>query len=288
MFSADPGVGKSTISTQVAVELAAGLPVFGVYEVPRPMKVLYIQSERSIIEILERLESLEKRLPIMNKNLFVTSQYQGLNLLIPDHQDLFIKCVKRDCPQADIIFIDPIYCMVSGGLKDDIPASAFTKAMSNLQSATSATLWYNHHTVKAQYNNGEKYEKDDPFYGSQWLKAHVTGSYHLKKHGKGTQLALKKDNYRILPDSIELQYDEETGLSTVEFEDMPAIDKVRAFINSRKIDQKEFTFNDMRDATKVSTRRLRQLVVHSSISPSLNVVSSNKNKHLYTATHAQI
>lgn len=288
MIAADPGVGKSTISVQVAVELAAGLPVFGVYAVPRPMKVLYIQTERSILELMERLDSLQKRFPIVTENIFITDEYQGFNLLNTEHQKLFVECVMRDCPDADIIFIDPIYCMVAGGLKDDIPASAFTKAMSVLQKSTNAVLWYNHHTVKAQYNiKGDAIEKADPFYGSQWIKAHVTGSFHMKKHAKGVKLILKKDNYNILPELIELEYDEETGICSVEFEDMPAMDKVKAFINSRRIDKKEFSFNDMQKATKVGTRRLRELVVHSSISPLLNVVSSNKNKHLYAATHAQ-
>lgn len=282
MLAADPGTGKSTITTQIAVELAAGLPIFGVFECPRPCKVLYIQTERSIIELLERLEIIGKVLPIAKDNLFVTDAYQSFNLLYPDHVEPFVNCVLRDCPNADIIFIDPIYCMVGGGLKEDVPASMFTKVMSILQEKTGAVLWYNHHTVKPSYTNkGDMIEKADPFYGSQWLKAHVTGSFYLKECKGGVQLDRKKDNYNILPKEIILEYDAETELCSIPMSELPAIEKVKAFLKMRKVDKKEFSFNDIKAYTKLCNRSIRSNLLHSSISDQIIVVSTKKNKMLY-------
>jgi len=290
MLASDPGIGKSTITVQMAVELAAGLPVFGVFHVPRPMRVLLSQNERSALETLERIEALSNKLPIVKENLFITDGYQGLNLLVPDQAQLFRECVKRDCPGADVIFLDPIYCLVAGGLKDDVPASAFTKCMSVLQRETKAALWYNHHTVKASYSShkGDKIEREDPFYGSQWLKAHVTGSFYMQSCDNGVKLTCKKDNYRVLPDNIILEYDNESGMCSVEYEHLPALDKVKTFLRARQLDQKEFSFNEIQKTTQVCTRRLRDLLLHSSIKEMISVVSTSKRKHLYRVTQPQI
>lgn len=287
MIAADPGTGKSTISAQVAVELSAGLPVFGLFPPPRPMKVLYIQTERSIVELLERLEVINKAIPINKNNLVITDEYQRFNLLNEKHANLFIDCVLRDCPDPDIVFIDPIYCLVMGGLKDDTPASVFTKVMSTLQKYTGATLWYNHHTVKTQYHEGNVIEKADPYYGSQWLKAHVTGYYYLKDNPGGVRMDKKKDNYRLLPDSIILEYNPENGLCSIPLDEMPATERLKNFIRARELDKKEFYFKDIEAQTKLSTRRLRELLMHSSFKDQFFVVSSYKNKNLYKIAQSQ-
>ena len=282
MIAADPGTGKSTVSAQVAVELAGGFPVFGFFNVPKPVKVLYIQTERSILELLERIETLSKILPVVKENLVVTDEYQRLDLLNPTHANLFLKAVKRDYGGARVVFLDPIYSTVSGGLKSDEPASAFTKVMSHVQKELDCALWYNHHTTKTTYKrDGSKLEKDDPFYGSQWLKAHVTGSYYMKATREGVTLVLKKDNYRLLSPSIALEYDPETELCSVISDKLPAIDKLRNFIQVKKSDGKAFSFKDIQSYTKLGNRTIRELLLHSSISDSIIVVSSIRNKNLY-------
>lgn len=283
MIAADPGLGKSTISTQVAIELAAGLPVFGHFKPPRPMRVMYIQSERNIIEFEERLEVLSKSLPIHYENLYVTDEFQKLNFLKPEHVDIFVECVKRDCADGvDIIFVDPLYSMVSGGLKDDLPASALTKAMSYVQKETKAVLWYNHHTTKTQYTNrGDAIEKFDPFYGSQWLKAHVTGSYYMAKADGGVKLIEKKDNYNLLPPEITLEYDPETELCYVPGENMTALQKVERFLHMREIDQKTFGFDEIQAQTDLCNKTLRTVLLHRSISDRLSVTTASRGKKLY-------
>lgn len=282
MIAADPGLGKSTVSTQVAIELAAGLPVFGMFKPPRPMKVVYIQTERSILEFFERVEIISKVLPINMDNLFVTDECQKLNLLKEDHAKVFIQYILRDCPNPDIIFIDPIYAMVSGGLKEDLQASIFTKVMSTLQKETGATLWYNHHTVKAQYSNrGELIDKDDPFYGSQWLKAHVTGSYYMSKSTDGVKMTRKKDNYDIHPQQIVLEYDPESELCHIALDEMPAVERLKAYIEARKIDKKPFTFKEIEVGTKLCTRTLRALLCTVTFRDAIYSVNIGKHKHLY-------
>ena len=288
MIAADPGLGKSTISTQLAVELSSGLPVFGLFHVAKPVKVLYIQAERSCIEVLERLDIINKVIPIIHDNLYLTDEYQRFNLLNYDHVDYFIRCVRRDCPDVGLIIVDPIYATVSGGLSNDLPASAFTKAMSRLQVETGAALLYNHHTVKPQHSrDGAIIEKEDPFYGSQWLKAHVTGSYYMKGHENGVKLLCKKDNYNLLTKSIHLEYNPETELSSIPVKEIATLERLKVYLRKQEIDKKTFTFEDMKTHLGCAVRNLRAQLKHPEIMSRLVVVSSIRNKNLYKSVSAQ-
>src|SRR3990167_914442 len=56
MLSSPPGLGKSSISIQAALQLSIGQPLFSSMYVPCPVRVWYIQMERDIREALERLQ----------------------------------------------------------------------------------------------------------------------------------------------------------------------------------------------------------------------------------------
>lgn len=284
MFFSDPGIGKSTILTQVAVELAAGLPIFGLFPVPKPIPVLYVQTERGTQEWLERVELISKTYPIIAENLMVTDEFQKLNMLNDSHVRIMIESIKRDFPQVKATIFDPIYCMVSGGLKNDEPASAFTHAMSLVQKELGCTNLYSHHTIKDQYaTNGAQLDKDDKSYGSRWLKAHVTGSYEIanNKEGKGVILTRKKDNYGLLPSTIKLDYSHETGLCTVPLDELSGLEKLRHFGMSMESLKKEFDMQDMIKATGLCREVITRILCHSSLTPHFIVVSNKRNKHLY-------
>lgn len=283
MVAAPPGVGKSTISAQVAVEIAAGLPVFGAFKTIRPLKVLYCQNERPMLEFLERAEVISRTYPITKENLTITDSYKLFNLLKEDHLDMFCKTVQRDCPGVEVIFLDPIYPLVTGGLSKDEPASAFVKAMSMLQHYTGATLWLNHHTTKpTQDRDGYAIEKDDPYYGSSWLKACVTGSYAMKENKNGgVSLHLKKDNYSCLHKTIHLEYDGSTELSHVPNDLLPLAEKLKSYLKLKEVDGKEFSFNDMRGVLECDIRALRRCLANPEIQVALEVVSNKKNKNYY-------
>jgi RecA-family ATPase len=284
MVAAPAGVGKSTISTQIAIEMAAGLPVFGGFKTTRPLKVLYCQTERPILEFLERAEVVSRTHPIVKENLVVTDSYKILNMLKEEHVATIIKCILRDCPNPDIIFFDPIYPMVSGGLSKDEPASAFCRAMSLIQKYTGASLYLNHHTVKpTQDRDGFVVEKDDAFYGSVWLKALVTGSYNIKetKDKTGVTLSRKKDNYNCLHRTIKLEYDPSTELCHILTDGLDPQDKYQNFLSSKQVDMKEFTFNEVLAETGFSSRYLRGLLLKKEFTSLFNVMKSGKNKNIY-------
>jgi RecA-family ATPase len=282
MLTSEPGVGKSTVSVQAAVELAAGLPVFGYFKVPSPQKVFYIQCERNKIELLERLKIISEVAPIVKENLFITDEYQKLDFM--HDWSTLIQCIQRDCPNPSVIFVDPIYATIEGEFKDGKVASQFTKVMSRISKIMNCAMWYNHHSIKQQYSqDGSKITKDDPFYGSQWLKAHVTGSYYMENTPEGVLLKCKKDNYRVLTQVIALNYNPETNLCYLADPSLlQPIDRLKHFLRGKKMERKEFSFKEMTDGTKLCTRTIRELLCTPEVKGYINVQKSNKNKYIYS------
>lgn len=287
MLSGEPGDGKSTIMSQMAVEIAGGHPVFGKFKVTRPHKVGFLVNERSRLEFLERAYRFSNHMTISAENIFLVDSYKVLNMLKDDHVELLLQCLRRDMPGVEVVFFDPIYPMVSGGLSKDEPASSFCRAMTLVQAFTGASLWYNHHNVKASHAvDGTEIQKKHKFYGSQWLMAHVTGAYALERKDGDSVLVRKKDNYNLLEERVELEYNPETDISTVSLSQLPSIDRFKMYLRSRAKDEKTFTFKEIQKSVQLSTATIRKLMLDSSISEHLIVVSTHKNKNLYKSTLA--
>lgn len=249
MISSQPSVGKSVISIQCALQLANGLPLFGALYVPRPMRVWYIQMERPDTESLERIQymtaenSLDKTDNTKN-NLYLDVELQALNFLKEEH---LIKIVSRGkFIKPDVIFIDPLYGIAQGLSKDEI-GSNIAKIFTVLKKELDCCLWINHHTTKNDYEivNQERVAKDDPFYGAIWLKAHVTASYLATRTDSGTLLVNKKDSHGNVQSRIELNFDHDTYLSTIDTNRLNFKERYKMYINSMfRSGKKEYYFQD--------------------------------------------
>ncbi len=286
MISADPGAGKSTITAQAIAQMSCGLPVFGVLPVPRPIKCYYISFERGREEILERLKVMQDIIPMDFNNIYINDSFIGYNVLDINQANVIIHAVNNDCINPDVVFIDPIYASVAGGLSTDEKASQFCRFSARLQSIVGCTNWLNHHTVKESYDNtGQPIEKADPFYGSQWLKAHCTAAYYLKKRDGGTVLLNKKDSQNNLIKRIVLEYNPEDYISFIDQKNMeiPAIDRVRGFLRSKwKSDNKTFYYDQLESCVQpLSTARLRQLSRQVWFGECVTITKSSGKKSLY-------
>lgn len=287
MMSADPGAGKSTITAQAIAQMSCAMPVFGCLFVPRPIKCYYISFERGREEILERLKVMQEIIPMDFNNIFINDSFIGYNVLDVAHADFIIKAINHDCMNPDVVIIDPIYASVAGGLSTDEKASQFCRFSARLQSIVGCSNWLNHHTVKESYNkDGEPIEKSDPFYGSQWLKAHCTAAYYLKRKDGGSFLKNKKDSHGNLLDKIVLEYNQEDYMSFIEKgnAEMPALDRLKMFLRSKwKSDQKTFNFEQLLGCLQpLSTARLRQLIIHPLFVDHVDTLKVPGQKSLYT------
>lgn len=251
MVASDPGLGKSVVTIVALAQLSAGVPVFGALNVPKPRKCYYIPMERSAEESLERLKLLQNIIPVNFDNIFIDDQLIGINLLRDEHVDFTIMRIKEQCPNPDVVVIDPIYAAVGGGLSGDKEASAFCRFSARLQAELGCANWLNHHTHRKRYStsDGRQIDEDDPFYGSQWLKAHCTAAYILKSSNKtegGVVLENKKNSHGQLIKTIPLGFDPETYNVFAEHMEgsLNHWDRALAYARTCRATSKMFTFSD--------------------------------------------
>ncbi len=262
MISADPGVGKSVLIANIMASLSTGLSAFGSLFIPKPRICYYIPFERGEEEIFERLNSIHTSIPITWENIYVNPSFIGMNVIHPPHADEIIAMIKSDC-KPDLIILDPIYASVAGGLSTDDKASQFCRFSARLQSEFKCSIWLNHHTVKDTYSSfdGQKIGKQDPFYGSQWLKAHVTGSYHMSSRDDGVILEKKKDNLGNLIEKLTLGFNPEdfTQYAKDYDEESTSDIKIKDFLRKQFNLKRRFTFAELKGCVRgVSTSYLRK------------------------------
>lgn len=267
LVSGDPGVGKSTTIANIIAQSCSGLPVFGMLNTPRPLRNLYIPFERGKEEILPRLLHLREVNPIIASNLYIyeSDDCPIPNLLSEKDQEYLIAEIERNCPDGiDCIFYDPIYQSVLGGLSNEDRVSVLCRFNTRIVRHFRCATFLAHHTVKKQLDrDGIAIEKEDPFYGSQFLKAHCTGSYYLRlnKETEGCIWLCKKDNWSVHLDKIPLRYHPENYLCTVEGQqsEMTVHDRMLVLFRPHKMSNKTFSFNEIKGCLQgVSTSYLRR------------------------------
>lgn len=293
MNSSDPGTGKSTVTAVIMAQSSIGLPVFGQLFVPKPVVSYYIPFERGSQEIEERFKHIQTSIPINYENIYVNEHFMGLNVINEHHADDIVNNIRRDIGSRpiDIIYLDPIYSAVSGGLSSDEKASMFTRFSTRLQIEFDCAIWMNHHTVKDSYSSetGTKIEKDDPFYGSQWLKAHCTGGYYMRRSATdpGPTLINKKDSHSCLLSKISLTYEPENYTVFMEALDktMPARDRLLMVYRSFKTANKTVTFREIQGSMMgVSDSYLRALLQTPPFNTAFKKISSIGLNTLYQPT----
>lgn len=269
MVSSDTGIGKSTVTACWMSEASAGLPVFGCLFVPRPLIIYYIPFERGNQEIMERFKHIQEVIPINYENIYINDNFAGLNVTNDKHADEIITNIHEDIGERhiDVIVLDPIYASVAGGLSTDEKASQFVRFSTRLMTEFKCSNKLLHHTSRDTYSSqtGVKIEKDDPFYGSMWLKAHCNGGFFLKKNPAtdGTVMINKKDSQGVLLDKIPLGYKPESYTVFLKGLDLSMLAKDRLLMAYRtfKKSNKKVTFAQIQGCMMgVSDSHLRELL----------------------------
>jgi len=284
MIHSLPGLGKSVLSTQAAAHLSNGSPLFFGLQITRPYQVYYIQMERNKSETLERLHYMEKEVSINYDNLCLDDQLRGINFINEVHANLVLARIEKFMPDVKVIIIDPIYAGVAGGLSKDEQASLFCRFVMRLQHKFTCAMWLNHHQHRERYSSdGSKIVESDAFYGSQWLKALVTGSFSMSDSVDGSILEAKKDSHGNLLSKLVLNYDPSTYLSAldVKSKDTPVKDRLLFVLRKLRDKQGLVTFKELKDEIEVSDSYLRNIIASTPFSEYLIKVKTNGRKTLY-------
>ena len=165
--------------------MSAGLPVFDYFPMKRPVRCSYLQLEGSRDEQLGRFKEMLTEIKANLENIcwhtssiFVESQQS--------QHEVLEELLKF---KPEVIFIDSFYCLTSKGLSSEDGFLPVRQLVKQIKDKTNTTIIILHHSSKIQYDvQGEKIEKEDPFLGSQYLKAFADFMAHVKKAGENKVL----------------------------------------------------------------------------------------------------
>jgi len=150
MFFAPSGIGKSSFTQSLCVYASAGKPVFELYEVPQPIKCLYLNFEMADVEVGVRFESMFEALGVDSKNFELDSL---LDFDITREQDRLRLFNTIQLKKPDIVVLDPLEAMHH---KDENSASEMAlviKPLRELAHMFNCGIIIVHHTGAPRYDN---------------------------------------------------------------------------------------------------------------------------------------
>lgn len=269
MLYADPGVGKSTLTQQLSLELSSGRPVFGSLAVSQPFKVYYLQLEGDMEETIERMRLMsgyetDKFQKPNFDNLYWDNSHVGLNVMDQGQVIALARDIMKKMPDCDLVIIDPIYQAIVGDISKPEVATGYCRFSSMLQTMLNCAILHVHHTPKQQVNkDGESVDRET-FYGSQWFAAHMNSMYYLKqmdkKNGKSILYNKKQRNSNNMAEIL-LTYDIETHSVYIEDDltNMTGHERVVHYLRECKKTDFKPSLYQIKDAVKLSHAYVRHV-----------------------------
>ncbi len=266
MVAGAPGAGKSIVMTQLALAASTGSRLFGALPIPRPLRVYYLQLEGSDNESFARMRRMQDQVPLNANNLAWDFRI-GLNLLDSHQADQLLLDVAAWGVVPDIFILDPLYQAVFGEISKELPSMALIRFIDLLRTRFGCAVILNHHTHREKHDlQGRPVEENDPFYGSQWLKAYVDTSYLLKpitgKYKNRVDLLNKKDRHSACLKQLMLHFDPESDTVSL---DIPSghrssgYERVLAFLLRCRQENRTTHFHEVMEECNLSASHLHRI-----------------------------
>lgn len=262
---ADDGLGKSMVLLNLACEASSGSKVFKTLNCEKPINVIWHCCERPLDEPFERIKLMEGAININIKNMIFDKEIQAMDLTSADgFADFMIRMVELvscfDNSKVDLVIIDPIYAITGGDLSNPKDCHCINHLLRTLQYRFGCAIMYTHHTNRGTMFEGKRTDGD--MYGNRFLKANVTGQFHLKKTEDGVELVNTKNTYGNLLKNIPLVFDEITQTLTMshDSDDYGKRDKILLFLRKKHTEKKEFTLRELSNCLKVSDAYIRKTI----------------------------
>lgn len=187
---------KSTFALQMCCHLTSAEPLFGEYEVPRPINCVYIQAEGKLASTKSNLLNMTRVIPMdKSKLLFLyypsipLNQSEGYNRIVSD-----IDSWKK----PELIVIDPLYQSMTGDISSQPDSTAMTSNLRKLSEYYECSILLVHHAhrIRKDKEGNIVDEGDDSLFGSFVWKAFpdavmliekVKGHKTMRKYSCSTQ-----------------------------------------------------------------------------------------------------
>lgn len=147
-MAAFTGTGKTTLCLAVAVCMSQGRPVWGVLDVPRPLRVMFVDQEEVLDQIEETIGKLSETygMPKAGNMLVLSGKGRPYSVTDPETMDSLHADIERFRP--DFLFIDGWQWFVGGRVNDKEIVNPALGWLRGIRSRFGCGTWIIHHTKK--------------------------------------------------------------------------------------------------------------------------------------------
>lgn len=172
---------KTTFWLQACCALTSSEPLFGQYDVPRPIDVVYLQAEGKLASTKQCTERMTRVIPC-DKSKFSILYYPS----IPLNSEPGLLQVKSDIDswrRPELIVIDPLYQSMQGDICSQEQSSAMTASLRLLSEYYKCAIVLIHHAhrPKRAETGAIIEEGDDSIFGSFVWKAWPDSVFLIEK-----------------------------------------------------------------------------------------------------------
>lgn len=192
IISSRAGLGKSILALQLIASMTTGDKFLDTFQIPKPLNVLYVQTEGDRAETIHRLTHMKKALRI-DDNKWVHFNAIGVVLNTIQGYNEFIMKVQEKPLEYDVAIIDPLYATVKGSLSADDVATEWQRHSRKLKSAYPGLTYiiFHHEPSKDYWDKGKRIEKpSDDLFGSTMWAAWMSSNFKMVKGDEDTKRIL--------------------------------------------------------------------------------------------------
>lgn len=162
------GVGKSSLVTQISVEMALGLPLIGgVHPAQAPAKVVLLLAEEDTLLCVWRLQAVkrlletepdkieEERLALLEQNLMIFPLAgSDVSVLTSRRSTKVADQIKKVAEGSRLLVVDPLRRFYDGDENDSSTVTAVVQTFERVCRDTGTTIVMTQHTTKSSVIDG--------------------------------------------------------------------------------------------------------------------------------------
>jgi hypothetical protein len=188
-----PGLGKSTFSLRLAINLALGKDKFLLWDIITQQKVLFVSLEMQHYEVKEFFKDMD--LPQgeqerLQENLFIWPIGSPYPFDTPDQQIELIKHIKTH--KIECIIIDSLSIAMYGSVKDDDAIKRLNSFLNeDVRRDNKCSYIFIHHPRKNPNGDPRKDDGQDDAYGSTYINANAQTVVNLMARPGSNRIHVK-------------------------------------------------------------------------------------------------
>ena len=174
MVAGNPGVGKTQLTLQMGISCALGIPFLG-WEIPRPLKVVFLSLEMSQVALKKFLDTISNgydasQHAILQENFYLVPLGEALPVAKRGGLD-FLENLLSEI-QPDIVLVDSLN-KISKGVLNEESVNELNRILIRVRNKFGCAFQFVHHNRKASGDNKKPKSLDD-VYGSIYIAAEMT------------------------------------------------------------------------------------------------------------------